>query len=126
METEGSSARRARNACSSAGWWNIEVQGQPVGYASVGLNRVKALPQEGEIYELYLKPEFQGIGLGKRLFNEARQLLDSLGCQGVVVWCLEDNHSAVEFYRFQGGKDVAEGHETFDGKTLKKLAFVWS
>jgi hypothetical protein len=53
-------------------------------------------------------------------------LLDSLGCKGVVVWCLEDNHAAVEFYRFQGGRDVAEGHETFDGKSLKKLAFVWS
>ncbi len=50
----------------------------------------------------------------------------SLGCKGVVVWCLEDNHAAVEFYRFQGGRDVAEGHETFDGKSLKKLAFVWS
>ncbi|SOE16882.1 ribosomal protein S18 acetylase RimI-like enzyme [Hoeflea halophila] len=104
----------------------LDVGGTVAGYATLGLNRARSLPQEGEIYELYLKPEFQGVGLGKRLFNEARQLLDSLGCKGVVVWCLEENHTAVEFYRFQGGRDVAEGHETFDGKTLKKLAFVWS
>ena len=120
----------------NVGWWRRAVRGSTsilvldvgavAGYATLGLNRARSLPQEGEIYELYLKPEFQGVGLGKRLFNEARHLLESLGCNGVVVWCLEDNHAATEFYRFQGGRDVAEGHETFDGKTLKKLAFVWS
>jgi ribosomal protein S18 acetylase RimI-like enzyme len=70
----------------------LDVGGTVAGYATLGLNRARSLPQEGEIYELYLKPEFQGVGLGKRLFTEARQLLDSLGCKGVVVWCLEDNH----------------------------------
>ncbi len=104
----------------------LDVGGAVAGYATLGLNRARSLPQEGEIYELYLKPEYQGVGLGKRLFTEARQLLESLGCKGAVVWCLEDNHSSVDFYRFQGGRDVAEGHETFDGKTLKKLAFVWA
>lgn len=118
------------------GWWRravrgstsilvLDVGGVIAGYATLGLNRARSLPQEGEIYELYLRPEFQGVGLGKRLFVEARQLLASLGCRGVVVWCLEDNDPAVDFYRFQGGRDVAEGHETFDGKTLRKLAFVW-
>lgn len=103
----------------------VDVGGTIAGYATLGLNRAAALPQEGEIYELYLRPEYQGIGLGKRLFGEARRLLSSLGCKGVVVWTLEDNERAVQFYRLSGGRDIAEGTETFDGKILKKVAFVW-
>lgn len=104
----------------------LDVGGTIAGYATLGLNRAPALPQEGEVYELYLRPEYQGIGLGKRLFGEARRMLGSLGCRGVVVWTLEENERAVHFYRLTGGRDVAEGSETFDGKNLKKIAFVWS
>ncbi len=37
----------------------VEVAGTVAGYASLGLNRARALPHEGEIYELYLRPEYQ-------------------------------------------------------------------
>src|ERR1700689_1759285 len=32
------------------------------GYTSYGRNRVPSLPYGGEIFELYLMPEFQGLG----------------------------------------------------------------
>jgi ribosomal protein S18 acetylase RimI-like enzyme len=47
----------------------LDVGGTIAGYATLGLNRARSLPQEGEIYELYLRPEYQGVGLGKRLFT---------------------------------------------------------
>ncbi|MBW3096751.1 GNAT family N-acetyltransferase [Pseudohoeflea coraliihabitans] len=103
----------------------LDVAGTLAGYATLGLNRSRSLPQEGEIYELYLLPEYQGIGLGKRLFGETRRLLASLGCEGTVVWCLEDNDQAIGFYTARGGLDVAEGTENFDGRSVRKLAFVW-
>ena len=104
----------------------LEAAGQIVGYATFGSNRVAALPQQGEVYELYLLPEYQGVGLGKKLFIAARQELASLGMKSCVVWTLEDNHSAMEFYRNAGGRDVAEGNETFSGETLNKVAFSWN
>ena len=104
----------------------LDVGGIVAGYATLGLNRARSLPQEGEIYELYLKPEYQGVGLGKKLFSEARLLLSSLGCKGSVVWCLEENDAGMAFYHGQGGRDLAEGFELFDGKTLKKVAFAWN
>jgi len=121
----------------SSQWWTrairgstsilvLDVGGTVAGYATLGLNRARALPQEGEIYELYLLPEYQGVGLGRRLFDEARRLLSSLGCKGLVVWCLEENQGGLAFYRSSGGKDVAEGAESFDHKRLRKVAFVWS
>lgn len=118
------------------GWWRratfgpatllvLEVAGVIAGYATIGLNRARALPQDGEIYELYLRPEYQGIGMGRRLFGESRRLLKSLGCNGLVVWCLEDSEHAVRFFQRQGGEDIVEGMEGFDQVSLRKIGFVW-
>lgn len=103
----------------------VEIGGEVVGYATLGRNRARELPQEGEIYELYLKPEYQGIGLGSRLFAAARQKLAAHGLSGIVVWALEDNANALGFYAGAGGRDVAEGVEVFDARALRKIAFVW-
>ena len=104
----------------------LESDGQLVGYATVGPNRVSALSQEGEVYELYLLPEYQGVGIGKKLFLAAREQLIRLGFKGCVVWVLEDNQPAMQFYKNAGGVDIAEGSETFNSKTLNKVAFAWS
>lgn len=103
----------------------VEMGGDIVGYATIGRNRARELPQEGEIYELYLRPEYQGIGLGTRLFNAARERLAAHGLSGLVVWALEENDGALRFYEGAGGRDVAEGVEVFDTKALRKVAFVW-
>lgn len=118
-------------------WWRKAVKGPATvlvadvggtiaGYTTVGLNRARALPQEGEVYEIYMRPEYQGIGLGYLLFGEARRLLKSLKCSGLVVWCLEDSDNAVRFFRSNGGIDAVEGVEEFDSVRLKKLGFIWS
>ena len=103
----------------------IEFGGIIAGYATVGRNRARQLPQEGEIYELYLRPEYQGVGLGSRLFAAAREALAERNLNGLVVWALADNHGALSFYDGLGGHEIAEGAETFDGKSLQKIAFIW-
>jgi ribosomal protein S18 acetylase RimI-like enzyme len=103
----------------------IEVGGKVAGYATVGRNRARELKQQGEIYELYLRPEFQGIGLGSRLFAAARRRLAERGLKGLVVWALEENDNALSFYTGAGGRDAAEGVEVFDQRALRKIAFVW-
>jgi GNAT superfamily N-acetyltransferase len=99
--------------------------GEIAGYVTFGLNRARALPQDGEIYEIYLRPEYQGVGLGSKLFNAARTRLKTLRCNGLVVWALEENTGALDFYENIGGRDIAEGYETFAGHTLRKIAYVW-
>ena len=128
---------RAMISRRDSGWWErairrgtsvllVDFAGTVAGYVTFGLNRARALPQDGEVYELYLLPEYQGIGLGSRLFDAARRELSAHGCRGLVVWALEENTPAVDFYIAKGGRDVAEGSETFDGKPLAKVAFVWN
>jgi len=119
-----------------ADWWTravenratilvMEYGGEIVGYATLGRNRTRALSPDGEIYELYLAPRFQGLGFGRRLFDSCRTLLRARGLSGLVVWALSDNNNAIRFYEAIGGCDVAVGSETFDGTTLGKTAYTF-
>lgn len=95
------------------------------GYANYGRNRARSLFYDGEIYELYLRPEFQGLGFGRRLFTSARRDLAQSGMKSLVIWALTDNEPAVEFYRALGGRAVARSSERFGSKVLDKVAFAW-
>jgi ribosomal protein S18 acetylase RimI-like enzyme len=95
------------------------------GYVNFGRNRARSLPYDGEVYELYMRPEFQGLGFGRRLFTAARRDLAQCAMKSVVVWALSDNDPAIEFYRALGGRPVARSAETFGAKTLDKIAFAW-
>jgi ribosomal protein S18 acetylase RimI-like enzyme len=117
-------------------WWEsairkgsritILVFGEHVaGYANYGRNRARSLYYDGEIYELYLRPEFQGLGFGKKLFSATRRDLAQSGLNSLVVWALSDNDLAVEFYRNLGGRAVARSSERFGTKVLDKVAFAW-
>lgn len=104
----------------------LDVGGTIAGYTTLGVNRVKELSQQGEIYELYLRPEFQGVGLGQKLFTESRRFLNSLNHSGCIIWSLDDNTRAKQFYKAMGGQKIASGHEIFDGKKFGKVAYAWS
>jgi ribosomal protein S18 acetylase RimI-like enzyme len=95
------------------------------GYANYGRNRARSLSYDGEIYELYLRPEFQGLGFGRRLFTAARRDLAQSGLKSLVVWALSENENAVDFYRALGGKAVARSSEKFGTRVLDKVAFAW-
>lgn len=118
-------------------WWDrairrgtailvLEVGGVICGYATFGPNRARNLAQKGEIYELYLKPEYQGVGLGTRLFLAARRELTRFGCDSVVVWALAENDAACRFYKNAGGRKVARASERFGEVSLTKIAYAWS
>jgi ribosomal protein S18 acetylase RimI-like enzyme len=118
-------------------WWDgairrgsrislLTVAGDVAGYGSYGRNRATAIGVGGEIYELYVKPEYQGLGFGKRLFGACRDALAERELSGLAVWVLSDNEPACRFYRALGGVAVARGTETFGERSLEKLAFAWA
>ena len=117
-------------------WWDSAIRkgsriavlafGECVaGYANYGRNRARSLYYDGEIYELYLRPEFQGLGFGRRLFTAARRDLAQSALKSLIVWALSENEHAVEFYRALGGRPVARSCEKFGEKTLDKVAYAW-
>ena len=55
------------------------------GYVSYGRWRDRSLPADGEIDELYLAPEYQGVGFGTRLFKCVRNdMIDRASARRVV------------------------------------------
>ncbi len=117
-------------------WWDSAIRkgsrvlllvfgDRVAGYANYGRNRARSLFYDGEIYELYLRPEFQGLGFGRRLFTAAWRDLGQSGLKSLVVWALSDNDPAVEFYRALGGRAVARSSERFGTRVLDKVAFAW-
>ena len=95
-------ARRGREWWASAirrqaGILVIEVGEQVVGYATIGRNRTSQIDADGEIYELYVMPEYQGVGLGSQLFEAARGMLSgqSFGEAGLRV-VMEERLEGVE------------------------------
>jgi ribosomal protein S18 acetylase RimI-like enzyme len=97
-----------------------------IGYTAFGNNRCKRLRFDGEIYELYLKPQYQGLGFGRHLFKVGVGELVRRKMHKVIVWSLEDNHAACSFYESMGGLLVARGVERIGNKDLAKIAYGWS
>ena len=101
----------------------LEFDSQIAGYVSHGRNRVAAIPYAGEIFELYLAPPYQGVGLGERLFHAAREDLASKGYFSTIVWALSDNERALRFYKKLGGVEVWRATEQFDNDSRARVAF---
>ncbi len=85
----------------------LDFGGEAAGYATYGRCRLGRAPFQGEIFELYLHPIYQGLGLGEKLFDGARTRLAELRLKGLLVWALADNDAACGFYlrpRRQAGR----------------------
>lgn len=116
-------------------WWSHMIKrGRPLavlddgehlaGYISYGPARQTGLSIKGEIDELYLAPEYQGCGLGRRLMKAACNDLNAHMLSPVGVWSLADNERACAFYEKHGGHPVRSVKDMFEGKSLIKVLYV--
>jgi GNAT superfamily N-acetyltransferase len=119
----------------TAEWWRgavrsgdgtlvLELDSKVVGYATFGAARSRG-PYQGEIYELYLDPVHQGLGLGERLFEGCRYALDTRKVRGLIVWALLANTPACDFYWRRGGRPIATAFTRIGAARLEKVAFAW-
>ncbi|MBN4093063.1 MULTISPECIES: N-acetyltransferase [Methylobacterium] len=117
-------------------WWRGALRrGRPiavvetgelvVGYAAYGRTRSRSLGTEAEIDELYLLPEYQGVGLGRRLFRAVRNDLADHGFARLGVWSLEDNARASAFYEGLGGVAGPRVLDRVAGLPLPKVGFLF-
>lgn len=116
-------------------WWRRAAQsrdtlltarydGEIIGYATCGAARYQG-PLRGEIYELYLLPDFQGLGFGEFLFEACRYQLDQQSRRGLIVWALTANTGAHSFYLRRGGRPVSNSYVTMAGERIEKIGFGW-
>ncbi len=82
----------------------VDLEGKMAGFVTFGPQRDDPswLGYAGEIYELYLRPELTGLGLGHSLLGRALDELSRCRCHWVVVWVLAKNSGARRFYEREG------------------------
>ena len=101
-----------------------EVDGQPAGFALFFHNFSTFLGQRGLYLEdLFVRPQFRGAGLGKRLMATLARLAVQRGC-GRFEWSVLDwNTPSIGFYRSIGAVGMDEWTvQRLQGDALHALA----
>ena len=78
----------------------------------------------GEIYTLYVQPDFHERGIGRQLLAAAFAAMVDEGYGCGFLWVLRDNPSRY-FYERVGGKVVAERAERMWGRTVDQVCYGW-
>ena len=101
-----------------------EIDDGVIGFANGGPERDDCDDYRGELYGLYVLPDWHGRGVGKRLIvTFAGWLLDS-GSKNMLVWTLADNPYR-RFYERLGGKLVTEKDIEIGDQKLVERAYGW-
>ncbi|SCZ39541.1 GNAT family N-acetyltransferase [Afifella marina] len=101
----------------------LEVGGVIAGYATFGVARQRSHARTAEIYELYLLPEYQGIGGGRLLFEETCRTLKERGFTRLIVRALTENARALEFYERRGGEIRSMAQTLFGERRMPVAVF---
>lgn len=97
-----------------------------MGFASCGIERGNDNLYEGELYAIYINKNNQNKGVGKLLFNCVLKRLTELEFNSMLIWALEDNHQACQFYESMGGIKVKEKDIEIGNDMLRELAYKWT
>lgn len=104
----------------------LEDDSGVVGYANSGVSYSNELGARGEVFELYLLPEAQGRGGGRKLLSAALWSLSAWRLMPVIVWALADNHRARRFYLGMRGRELAHGSTRVGDQRLARVGYLWS
>jgi len=96
-----------------------------VGFGSCGVQRDTDLPYAGEIFTLYVAPDFQGRDLGRQLVVSLFARLIRCGHYSSLIWVLRQNPSRF-FYERLGGRAVATRPVRMSmGAPVESVAYGW-
>jgi GNAT superfamily N-acetyltransferase len=101
-----------------------EQDGQPVGFALYFFNYSTWKGQPGVYLEdLFVQPEYRGLGLGKALLKEVAAFALERGCQRLQWEVLDWNTPAIDFYSAMGAEFLDEWRNVrISGEPLRRLA----
>lgn len=109
-----------------------ELDGRPAGFAVTG--RTKTPPpgsspirpsHSGEIYALYLHPDFWRQGVGTALIKHAARHLKEHKHSTICLWVLDGNVRAKAFYEKMGGQKIGNKMIEIGPSKLKEVCYGW-
>jgi ribosomal protein S18 acetylase RimI-like enzyme len=102
----------------------IDERDRVLGFGSCGAQRETMLPYAGEIFTLYVAPDFQGQGVGRQLMLALFQRMIRSGLSSAMLWVLSANPSRF-FYERVGGRRVADRLLDMGSFGVPAVAYGW-
>ena len=110
--SEGSLER----TCEEGGLWVLEVAGRVLGYV-----RLRERGRVGYLNAIYLFPETQGRGYGRRLWEGAESWFRARGLGDVRLTVAVENYKARGFYEHLGFRETRRIRGELFGEVLEEL-----
>lgn len=111
-------AREPRDICVA-----VDADGAIRGFGSCGKCRDER-DFTGEVFTLYVAPDWQNQGIGRRLLLALFARLVDTGHRSAVIWVLRDN-PARYFYQRLGGREVRRKTLPVGGASVAATGFGW-
>jgi len=101
-----------------------DYEGRPAGFAFYFFNYSTWKGRPGIYLEdLFVHPEFRGLGIGKALLKAVAAVAVEKGCERMQWEVLDWNTPAIDFYRAMGAEFLDEWRNVrLEGESLVKLA----
>jgi ribosomal protein S18 acetylase RimI-like enzyme len=101
----------------------VDTAGDIRGFGSCGACRGD--PElAGEVFTLYVAPDWQNQGIGRRLLLSLFARLAEQGRNSAVIWVLRDNPARF-FYRRLGGSEIRHKTLQFAGAAVGAAGYAW-
>lgn len=95
-----------------------DTSGRVVGYSAIH-------PEDGELFLLFVHPDFGARGIGRMLLDAAHEVLRKAGCSRVFLFTEERNERARKVYARAGYRPDGSFRESdFRGAPIRELRLV--
>jgi ribosomal protein S18 acetylase RimI-like enzyme len=99
-----------------------EADREVAGFAQLG--RARDEEGTGELYAIYVLPEYSGVGVGRALMAETLARLRAEGFAEAILWVIEDNPRTRRFYELAGWQlDGGVKDEEWLGTLVRELRY---
>lgn len=104
----------------------VDKENNIVGFVAGGEAREPEFGYDAELYAIYLLPEYQGQGIGKKLILHLTEWLIQNGYHKLYLWVLEKNKTRY-FYEQLGGKTLEYSKTvTFGDQQFIEVTYGWN
>lgn len=105
-------------------WVAQGANGNLLAFGNCGVQRDTTVNFAGEVYTLYVLPDAQGQGLGRRLLLALFGRLIEAGHTSGLVWVVRANPARF-FYERLGGRQVMHRPIPVGGEAVPAIAYGW-